>query len=106
MVVMGGEPFIGTEAIAAELVNRYQLGARYDTVFRNVYVPQGTQLTPAGKAVEAWLWSGRKAFAAGLSAAALHGSLWIDSELPAELNQRSRHKTPGIVVHSDALWDD
>ena len=34
------------------------------------------------------------------------GSLWIDAKLPAELNQRSRHKTKGIVLHSDELGDD
>jgi very-short-patch-repair endonuclease len=41
-----------------------------------------------------------------LSAAALHGSLWIDAHLPAELNQPHRHKTNGIVLHSDKLADD
>lgn len=44
---------------------------------------------------------------AGLSAAALHGSRWIDPGLPAELNQPSRHgREPGIVLHSDRLADD
>jgi hypothetical protein len=43
---------------------------------------------------------------AGLSAAALHGAKWIDAQAPAELNQPSRHKTTGIVLHSDALADD
>jgi hypothetical protein len=92
--------------LAAEIVNRYQLGTHCDAVFRNVYVPKGQQLTPADKAVAAWLWSGRRATVAGLSAAALHGSLWIDARLPAELNQPSRHKTNGIVLHSDELFDD
>jgi hypothetical protein len=99
-------PFIGTEALTAGIVNRYQLGTSYDAVFRNVYVPKGQKLTPADKAVAAWLWSGRRATAAGLSAAALHGSLWIDARLPAELNQPSRHKTIGILLHSDELFDD
>jgi hypothetical protein len=36
----------------------------------------------------------------------MHGSRWIDSRLPAELNQRSQHKTRGIVLHSDALAAD
>jgi hypothetical protein len=78
-------PFIGTEALAGGVVNRYQLGTRYDAVFRNVYVPKGQKLTPVDNAVAAWLWSGRRAPAAGVSAAALHGSLWIDARLPAEL---------------------
>lgn len=100
------DPFIGSEALAAGLVNRYQLATRYDAVYRNVYVPRGQDLTPKQKAKAAWLWSGRRATVAGISAAALHGSLWIDSRLPAELNQRSQHRTNGIVLTNDALAPD
>jgi hypothetical protein len=99
-------PFIGGEALAAGLVNRYQLATRYDAVYRNVYVPKGQVLTAADKAVAAWLWSERRATAAGVSAAALHGTKWFDAKLPAELNQRHRHKTKGILLHSDKLADD
>jgi hypothetical protein len=100
------DPFIGSEALASGLVNRYQLATRYDAVYRNVYVPRGQHLTPKQRAQAAWLWSGRRATVAGISAAALHGSLWIDSRLPAELNQRSQHKTNGIVLTNDALAPD
>ncbi|BDD97492.1 hypothetical protein MFTT_15860 [Mycolicibacterium fortuitum subsp. fortuitum] len=99
-------PFLGTEALAAGKLNRYQLRTRYEAVFRNVYVPRGTVLTPADKAVAAWLWSGRQATVMGLSAAAVHGSLWIDAKHPAELNQPSRSQPPGIRIHSDTLADD
>jgi very-short-patch-repair endonuclease len=98
-------PFVGSEALAAGVVSRYQLATRHDRVFRNVYVPKGYALTPVDKAVAAWLWSGRRATAAGVSAAALHGSRWIDAQLPAELNQPHRHKTDGIMLHSDKLAD-
>ena len=94
-------PFVGTEALANGIVTGYQLRTRYDAVFRNVYVPTGQPLTPFEKAVAAWLWSGRQATVAGISAAALHGSLWIDAHLPAELNRASLDKTDGIVLHSD-----
>jgi hypothetical protein len=100
------DPFIGTEAIAAGVVTDYQLRTRYDAVYRNVYVPQGQELTPTTKAIAAWLWSRRQATVAGMSAAALHGSLWIDAHLPAELNRRSRDKAEGILLHSDELGDD
>jgi hypothetical protein len=99
-------PFIGSEALAAGVVNRYQLATQYDAVYRNVYVPRGKVLTAADKAVAAWLWSERRATAAGLSAAALHGTKWLDAKLAAELNQRHRHKTNGIFLHSDKLADD
>lgn len=72
---------------------------------RDVYVLRGTLLTPKDKAVAAWLWSRRQGVAAGLSAAALHGSKWIDAAWPAEINQASKHKTPGIALHSDRLTD-
>ncbi|MFZ0835084.1 MAG: DUF559 domain-containing protein [Mycobacterium sp.] len=97
---------VGTEAVAAGVVNRYQLATRYDALFRNVYVPKGNKVTPVDKAIGAWLWSGRRATVAGLSAAALHGARWIDVRLPAELNQPSRHRTKGILLHSDALAPD
>jgi hypothetical protein len=43
---------------------------------------------------------------AGLSAAALHRTAWIDDWLPAELNRRSRDKARGIILHSDTLDED
>jgi len=99
-------PFLGTEALAAGTVNRYQLRTRYDALYRNVYVRRGHELTAADKAVAAWLWSGRRATVVGLSAAALHGSLWIDARQPAELNQPSRTRPTGILIRSDKLADD
>ena len=99
-------PFLGSEALAAGLLNRYQLATRYDAVYRNVYVPRGRVLTPAQKAHAAWLWAQRGATMVSVSAAALHGSKWIDERLPAELNQRSQHKTRGIVLHNDSLAAD
>lgn len=99
-------PFRGTEALAADLVTPHQLRTRFELLHRNVYVPRGIKLTAVTRAVAAWLWSGRTATAAGMSAAALHRTLWIDHWLPAELNRRSRDKARGIVLHSDTLRDD
>jgi hypothetical protein len=99
-------PFRGTEALAAGRVTPHQLRTKFESVHRNVYVPRGQPLTPVTRAVAAWLWSGRTATVAGLSAAALHRAAWIDPWLPAELNRQTRDKTPGILLHSDVLWDD
>jgi hypothetical protein len=99
-------PFVGSEALAAGVVTRHQLATRYEAVYRNVYIPRGQLVTPRLKAQAAWLWSRRHATLAGISAAAMHGAKWIDASLPAELNQRSQHKTTGIVLHSDMLSDD
>src|SRR5262249_48277941 len=99
-------PFRGTEALAAGIVTPHRLRTDFEPVHRNVSFPRGKKLTPVPRAVAAWLWSGRSATLAGLSAAALHRTAWIDDWLPAELNRRSRDKARGIVLHSDALDDD
>jgi hypothetical protein len=99
-------PFTGTEALAAGIVTPHRLRTDFEPVHRNVYIPRGKKLTPVTRAVAAWLWSGRSATLAGLSAAALHRTAWIDDWQPAELNRRSRDKARGIVLHSDTLDDD
>ncbi len=99
-------PFRGTEALAAGVVTPHRLRTDFEMVHRNVYVPRGQKLTPVTRAVAAWLWSGRTATVAGLSAAALHRTAWIDDWLPAELNRPSRDKARGIIVYSDTLDDD
>ena len=99
-------PFLGTEALALGAVTRRGLRSRYKPVYRNVYVPKDENLTPAGRAVAAWLWSGRQATAVGFSAAALYGTEWIDPQLPAELYRRNGKPVDGIVIHRDELFDD
>ncbi|MBV9514127.1 MAG: DUF559 domain-containing protein, partial [Mycobacteriaceae bacterium] len=88
-------------------VSRYQLRTKYQRIFRNVYAPQDVTVTASTKAVAAWLWSRRQATVAGMSAAALHGTKWINARTPAELNRASRDRPAGdIVLYSDALRDD
>jgi hypothetical protein len=99
-------PFRATDALAAGVVTPHQLRTDFEMVHRNVYIPRGQRLTPVTRAVAAWLWSGSTATVAGLSAAALHRTAWIDDWLPAELNRRSRDRTRGIVLHSDVLEED
>jgi Protein of unknown function (DUF559) len=99
-------PFVGTEALADGVATRHDLATRYDAIYRNVYVPRGQQVTPAQRAHAAWLWSRRQATVVGVSAAAMHNAKWIDSRLPAELNQASQRKTREIVLHNDTLSTD
>lgn len=99
-------PFRGTKALAAGIVTPHRLRTDFEMVHRNVYIPRGQKLTAVTRAVAAWLWSGRSATVAGLSAAALHRTAWIDDWLPAELNRRSRDKARGIILQSDTLNDD
>jgi hypothetical protein len=61
-------------------------------------------LTAVTRAEAAWLWSGRQAVTAGLSAAALYGTQWIDPRRPAELCRRNGKPVDGIVIHRDQLF--
>jgi very-short-patch-repair endonuclease len=99
-------PFLGTEAIASGLRGPSDLRNKCDRIYRNVYQEKGVELTAATRAMAAWLWSDRQATLAGLSAAALHGSKWIDAHLPAELFRRNGKPVDGIRIHRDELLDD
>lgn len=101
-----GWPFIGTEALASGRVTRRTLRSRHQMIYRNVYLPHGEALTPVTRAVAGWLWSGRTATVAGVSAAALHGSRWLDARLPAELNRMTASHADGIVIRRERLDAD
>jgi uncharacterized protein DUF559 len=96
-------PFIGTEARDAGLVTERTLRSRHTMIYRNVYLPKGVELTASTRALAAWLWARRDATVAGLSAAALHGSKWIDADLPAELIRSVACKVDGIRIHRETL---
>jgi hypothetical protein len=100
---MNMDPFLGTEAVAAGLFTRRTLVSRNVMIHQNVYLPKGVKLSAETRAMAAWLWSGRRATIAGLSAAAWHGSKWIDAALPAELIRPVPCKVNGIVIHRDCL---
>lgn len=97
-------PFIGSQALERGTVTRSQLRTRYRHVFRGVYVERTAELTPANKARAAWLSTG--AILAGQSAAAVHGTKWLDAAAPAEIVRADRHSQRGIVVHNYRLADD
>ncbi|MFZ2528633.1 MAG: DUF559 domain-containing protein [Rhodococcus sp. (in: high G+C Gram-positive bacteria)] len=99
------EPFCGTEALARKVVTSHRLrGMR--RLHRNVYIHPASEVTALRRARAAWLWAGGDGVLAGWSAAAVHGSRWIDPRVPAELvRTRSRRGTDGIRVRGDVLAD-
>ncbi len=101
-----GDPFIGSEAIAQKALTKSQLCTRYTRIFRDVYVEQGAEVTPALRAKAGWLWARRQGVVAGLSAAALHGSAWVDSTIAIELIHDNRHRLPGIQTRGDRIEED
>ncbi len=80
-----GEPFRGSEAVKAGTLRKHQLRSQFRAVFPDIYVRRDQQLTLRDRAVAAWLWSHRQGVIAGFTAAALHGSKWVDEDVPTEL---------------------
>lgn len=97
-------PFRGSQAVKDGVLTRSELCTRYRAVFRDVYIRREAELTAAVKARAAWLSTG--ATLAGISAAAILGTKWLDPVAPVEIVRADRHGQPGIVVHTYALADD
>ncbi len=100
-----GEPFVGSAAVAAGM-SWGELQRNYTRVFRDVYVHADAEVTAATRARAGWLWSGRQAIIAGHSAAAVHGSKWVDAASPVELIHDNRHRIQGLLIWGDRTDDD
>ncbi|MFD4184000.1 DUF559 domain-containing protein [Rhodococcus sp. NPDC058514] len=86
------------------VVTAHQLRRDFVRLHRDVYVRKGTQPTAVARAHAAWMWSKGEGVLAGFSAAALHGSRWIDASEPAELIRSGHVRAPkGIVVRKAQL---
>ena len=101
-----GEPFVGSEALAAGTVNWHQLRTRCCALFPDVYLQRLARPSLQQRIVAAWLWSRRQATIAGLAAAAVHGSKWIDADIPVELVHGNARPPSGIITRRDTLLDD
>lgn len=104
---MDDMPFLGSEALERGDVTRNDLRTRYRALYRDAYLPKDVIVTPAIKARAAWLSTG--ATLAGVSAAAVLGTKWLDASEPVHLVRADRHNPPGIVAHSwtlglDEIW--
>ena len=100
------KPFVGSEAIAGGLLTKSQLETRYYRVLRDVYVDRDAEITAKLRAEAGWLWTGRRGVVAGFSAAALHGSKWVDERRPVELIHDNHHRAAGIQLHRDVVEAD
>lgn len=99
----GDAPFIGSEAIAKGTLRRHQLRSSYRCELPDVYVRRDGVLTLQQRSVAAWLWSHRQGVIAGLTAAAWHGSKWVDQHLPIELIWRNARAPCGVRTYDMQL---
>ena len=61
------------------------------------------QLTLRQRTIAAWLWSHRQGVIAGLTAAAWHGSKWVDEHLPIELIWSNARPPRGLRTYDMTL---
>ncbi|TQF73933.1 hypothetical protein FK531_04455 [Rhodococcus spelaei] len=103
---MGGydAPFLGSHAVADGLLTQHELYHDFARIYQGVYLSKRTELTAAVRARAAWLFAGPDATLTGFSAAALHGSTWIDPGEPAEVIREGHHRsTTKLLVHDFRL---
>jgi hypothetical protein len=98
--------FIGSEAIAQDKLSPYQLRSRFRSIYPDVYLAGYSMPTLRQRSEAAWLWSARRGVLAGLAAAALHGSNWIDDDEPVELIWRNPHPAAGVITRNHRLDND
>jgi hypothetical protein len=98
--------FKGSEAVRHGKLSPYRLRTEFRAVYPDVYVPQWAPVSLRMRSEAAWLWSGRRGILAGLAAAALHGSDWVDEDEPIELIWRNQHAPTGVVTRNQCLHGD
>ena len=96
-------PFIGSEALSNGVLRRHQLRSQYRAIYPDVYVGRHQQLTLLQRSRAAWLWSHRRGIIAGLTAAAWHGSKWVDDDLPVELVWSNARPPCGVRTYDNRL---
>jgi hypothetical protein len=100
------EVFLGSEAVQHAKVSPYQLRSRFRSIYPDVYLADYAVPSLRRRSEGAWLWSGRRGVLAGLAAAALHGSDWIDNDKPIELIWRNPHPPTGIITRNQRIDHD
>jgi very-short-patch-repair endonuclease len=96
-------PFLGSAALRDGEVTRNELRTRFRPLFRDVYIGRDVDVTAAVKASAAWLSTG--ATLCGLSAAAVHGTKWLDPHAPAEIVRANPHAQKDMIVRRYQLTD-
>nr|WP_025735528.1 hypothetical protein [Mycobacterium genavense] len=100
------EVLMGSEAVRRGQLSWYRLRTDFRAIYPDVYVPNRSTATLRTRSIAAWLWSQRRGVLAGLAAAALHGSRWIDDDEPVELIWRNPHPPAGVLTRNSRIAPD
>lgn len=102
---MEDEPFVGSEALADRAVTWHELDNYSTAIMPNVYLDKRVTPTLRHRTHAAWLWSGREAVIAGISASALHGARWVDDDAVVDLIWRNARTPRDVKTRDDLLLD-
>jgi len=98
--------FIGSEAVRLGRLSPYRLRTEFRAIYPDVYLAECAAPSLRTRSIGAWLWSDRRGILAGLAAAALHGSGWIDDDELVELVWRNPHPPAGVIIRNPRLEPD
>lgn len=98
------QPFIGSEALQAGALNRYELRRYYRAIMPNVYLDKRIDPSLQQRAAAAWLWSQREAVIAGSTASSLLGAKWIPDDAAIELIWPNARPPRGVVTRDDLIF--
>jgi hypothetical protein len=99
-------PFVGSDAVRAGVLGKYELRSEFTPVFPDVYLHRDVEPVLVHRARAAWLWSHREGVVAGLTASALHGAKWVDDSLPIELVWPNARAPTGMRTYDYRLPTD
>jgi hypothetical protein len=96
-------PFLGSVALRHGQLTRNDLRTQFRRIYHDVYIGRDVELTAALKARAAWLSTG--ATLCGMSAAAAHGTQWLDPTAPSEVIRANPYPQKDMVVRRYQLTD-
>lgn len=76
---MSSQPFRGSAVLREGLLTDHELRTRFRRIYPNVYLANDIELTARLRAEAAWVYAGPDAVLVGASAAAVHGTRWLDA---------------------------
>jgi hypothetical protein len=100
------EVFVGSEAVRLGRLSPYRLRTEFRAIYPDTYVADRASPPLRTRSIAAWLWSEERGILAGLAAAALHGSQWIDDDAPIELIWRNPHPPLGVITRNQRVAPD
>lgn len=95
--------FLGSRAVRDGLLTPYQLRTGFVTLYPGVYMADHTWASLRVRTAGAWKWSRERGVVAGLAAAALRGSDWVDHDVPIELISPNTNPPTGIITRNEKL---